>query len=123
MKPRRFFKSVNAVSRPHINGIDQHDGRAEGANYAKHHLVAVAPVPCWFPTTGISGMAACSRFKRAVLVLRIPRRPVIDAKLRPKAAPTNTWGFPVPASSRSRLSSSGSNVCCCFWASRALTFE
>jgi hypothetical protein len=46
MKPRRFFKSVNAVSRPHINGIDQHDGRAEGANYAKHHLVAVGPVHC-----------------------------------------------------------------------------
>ena len=58
-------------------------------------------------STGISGrLAACSRFKRAVLVLRIPRRPVIDAKLRPNAAPINTWGFPVAASSRIRLSSS-----------------
>ena len=46
MKLRRFFKSEDAVSRPHINGIDQHDGRAEGANYAKHHLVAVGPVHC-----------------------------------------------------------------------------
>jgi hypothetical protein len=107
IKPRRFFKSEDAVSRPHINGIDQNDDQSERAKYAKHDLVAVGPVHCWSPT-GISGrLAARSRFKRAVLVLRMLRRPVIDAKLRPNAAPTNTWGFPVAASSRSRLSSSG----------------
>jgi hypothetical protein len=101
-----LFKSVDAVSRPHINGIDQNDDQSERAKYAKHDLVAVGPVHCWSPT-GISGrLAARSRFKRAVIVLRMLRRPVIDAKLRPNARPITTCGLPAAQSSSSRLSSS-----------------
>jgi hypothetical protein len=100
------LKSQNALSRPRINERDQHDGQSERANYAKHDLVAVGPVHCWSPT-GISGRrAARSRFKRAVLVLRMLRRPVIDAKLRPNAGPIRACGLPAAQSSSSRLSSS-----------------
>jgi hypothetical protein len=100
------LKSQNALSRPRINERDQHDGQSERANYAKHDLVAVGPVHCWSPT-GISGRrAARSRFKRAVLVLRMLRRPSIAPVVRPNAGPIKRCGLPAAQSSSSRLSSS-----------------
>jgi hypothetical protein len=105
IKPRATL-SKDAVSRPRTNERDQQDNESEPINYAHHHFIAIGPVHCR-SSMGISGrLAARSRCKWAVLVLRILRWPVIDAKLRPNAAPINTWGFPVAASSRSLLSSS-----------------
>src|SRR5665213_872932 len=97
----------DAAWHPSINGLDQDDGQSERANYAHHHLVAVSPVQFFCSSTGASGtLTARSRF-RAALVLRTPRRPVIDSPLRPNAAPISTCGLPPAASSSSRLSSSG----------------
>ena len=59
------------------------------------------------PQRNSGGSAARSRLKRAALVLRMLRRPVIDPKLRPNAAPINTCGLPVDQILQSRLSSSG----------------
>jgi hypothetical protein len=92
---------VDAVSRPRINQIDQNEGQSERANNAIHYRLAVGPVQFRSPET----LAARSRFKRAVLVLRMLRRPSIAAVVRPNAGPINTCGLPAAQSSSSRLSS------------------
>jgi hypothetical protein len=103
---RLFFMSVDdAAWHPSINECDQDDGQSERANYAHHHLVAVGPVQFCCSSTG--AYETTERFKRAVLVLRILRRPIIAPVLRPNPTPITPCGLPVALSSSSRSSSSG----------------
>src|ERR1700678_1609726 len=98
---------VRVISRPRISRHDRQDDQCERDNDAQHHFVPMGRVHCWSSTELSGRLAARSRLKRVALVLRTPRRPVIDPKLLPNTGPINTWRLPVATSSRSRRSSSG----------------
>jgi hypothetical protein len=110
MTPRgAFFVSVEGHPLRHqrINQREQDDRQSERTNYAHHDLVSVGPVQFIYSwQKSLESSAARARFRRAVLVLRMLRRPAIAPVVRPNAGPINTCGLPAALDSRSRLSSS-----------------
>ena len=63
-----------------------------------------------------------ARFQRAVLVLRMLRRPMIDPVLRPSTTPIAPCDFALPLVREAAYDSRGSTVCCCS-SHGALTIE